>query len=1029
MPPPETQIEPIEPAGDLQDEASAAPSLRPRATPRRRRSLKHDLLPPLVAFGGLFAAGGVWLTRQTLHEHLLAQSSRRVEVVARAAARAAESVPHEGELSRMIAALGAEDDVQLIVVAAGTPQRVVASTRPGWVGLELAELPGSVAQDLELARRLGRRGHRLDREGGRLVVAVPLATEGVAEGSAPLEGAVAVHVDGQPVETLVGLGTWLTALWQVAGIALTTLVAFLLLRRHVLKPLAAIQHSMDRRALGQGASRAPALGDGELGGLAETLNRMLDVTETQRERITTLVTNVPGAVYRCSIGDPPAVLFMSQAIRSITGHPASEFVGSPGRSYQSLIHPEDLPAVRRGVREGVEGRRGYALEYRLRHKSGEWRWVSERGRAVAGRDGRIVSLDGVIWDVSERKRAEEQLGRYVLELEQSKARIEQQAGMLSLQARELAVARDRALEGARAKSEFLAMMSHEIRTPMNGVIGMTELLLSGELYPEQRQIAATIQSSGEALLAILNDMLDFSKIEAGRLELEAIEFDLAPVVEDAVELFAERAHAKGLELVLRLHPGLPVRVCGDPGRLRQVLLNLIGNAVKFTEQGRIVVGVQPFESDDGGPTRISFRVTDTGIGIPRRVQRRLFHSFSQADASTTRRFGGTGLGLAISRRLVELMEGTIEVDSQPGRGSSFWFSVQFARVEGKLGACEALEGRRALVLARDPEVRATLVEMLQAEGLLARGFERVDGLEAELHQRRAGTALPPVVLVESELADELPARSADAAQPDAVLILIVPLGERIDRARIQSGSFQGWVSRPTRRLNLRRTLLEALDLEIGPKPPLPRRETLAAPGSEAEAQPEDAEHAEHEPLLADARVLVVEDNAINRRLTTALLGRLGAMAVEVVCNGREAVEALQRDPYDLVIMDCQMPEMDGFEATRRIRALDCDGARAPILAMTANAMEGDRERCLAAGMDAYVTKPIRPERLREAIWGLLQARAGPASLVERRAPPAAPAPSEQAPSDQSVPVVERGSREDPGVAAEPEAPHGDAGPA
>jgi PAS domain S-box-containing protein len=948
---PEAQRETVDTPLPSEPGGAVAPSLPPRATPRPRRSVQHDLLPPLLVFGALVAAAGTWLTNSSLEAQLRAQAHKRIEAFSQAAGRAAETVAHPRELQPLLTALQVEEDVQWILVVAGDPPTVIASTRTDWFGQGVSDLPSEFAAGVAKTLASGAGRQQRDRELGTILFTAPFTPPAASGGSPGARGAVAMLVDAGPLEEQLAGATARTILWQVAGVGLTTLVAFLLLKRHVLRPLSAIQKAMDRRTQGQAGGRAPALGSGELGSLAETLNRMLDVTETQRERITTLVANVPGAVYRCTTSDPPAMLFMSPAIQGITGYAASEFVGSGARSYAGLIHPADLEQVRRGLREGVDGLKAYELEYRIQHKSGELRWVSERGRAVAGRDGRILSLDGVIWDVTERKSAEEQLGRYVLQLEQSKERIEQQAGMLSLQARELAVARDRALEGARAKSEFLAMMSHEIRTPMNGVIGMTELLLAGGLKPEERQLAEMIQSSGEALLAILNDVLDFSKIEAGRLELESIEFELALVVEDAVELFAERASAKGLELVLRFHPDLPARVCGDPGRVRQVLLNLIGNAVKFTERGRVVVAVQPYESDQSG-TRIAFRVIDTGIGIPRKLQRRLFHSFSQADASTTRRFGGTGLGLAISRRLVELMGGAIEVESEPERGSTFWFVLLFERSSGRVERDVRLEGVRALVALPDPEAQGALVDLLGAEGLLARGVEEAQLAASLAEARREGRAPAVLLLDAAHSSDTLAALPADAPP----VVLLAPLGRRVDSAARASGKVRAQLTRPTRRRNLRRALFQTLGLELEPAPAVPNRG--ARQGSEAAAP------------VRSARVLVVEDNAVNRKLTTALLERFGHRS-EVASNGREAVEALARSSYDLVIMDCQMPEMDGFEATRRIREQERGGARTPILAMTANALEGDRERCLAAGMDDYVTKPIRPAKLEEAVARLL----------------------------------------------------------
>jgi PAS domain S-box-containing protein len=928
--------------------ASAVPAL---PTPTQRISLRRRLIPPLVLLGGLAAACGTWLTHQSLQELLHVQTVGRSDALARAVAQAASEIGDSAQLQAVVSGLGTEEGVELIVVAAGEPAHVVASTRPNWPGLLVRNLPPEAGTDLRAGLEQGRESRRHDRESGRYELILPLDSQARA-GGAGSPSAVLVHVDTRPMLGYVILSTWKVSLWQLGSLLGTTLLAYVLVRSVVLLPLRKIQDSMDLRSRGERSARAPELANDELGGLSSTLNRMLDVAAAQQERISTLVANVPGAVYRCEIDDRWTMLFLSQAIDSITGYPASDFVGNAVRSYASLIHPDDLPSVQQGVRDGLIARRTYELEYRIRHISGEWRWVSERGRAVGGRDETIVWLDGVIWDVTERKRAEQQLENYVLELEDKKSRIELQAELLVEQSHELGVARDRALDGARAKSEFLAMMSHEIRTPMNGVIGMTELLLSGELMADQRELAQTIQSSGEALLTILNDVLDFSKIEAGRLELEEIEFDVCDALEDAAELFAERAHGKGLELIVRCTPDLPALVTGDPGRLRQVLLNLVGNAVKFTESGRIVISVELDAPLQAQGCRLRFKVSDTGIGIAPEARARLFHSFTQADASTTRRYGGTGLGLAISRRLVELMGGEISVTSEPGAGSAFSFTAAFPGHSGPRPAPTGLAGRRALVAGGGEEMRASVIDALAREGLHVRGAADRAQTESALHAAIDAGAPFEVLLVDAALAGGDVGLLADLERGERPIgiprILLVPFGRPMAPALLAEVHATASVFKPVRRSNLRRALTAALGGQE-PVAALPQRDSSGTPETPA-----------------GAHVLLVEDNPVNQKLALAILKRMGHR-IDLAGNGREAVEATAKRRYDVILMDCQMPEMDGFEATRSIREQAAEGYHTPIIAMTANALEGDRERCLAAGMDEYLTKPIRPARLEEML--------------------------------------------------------------
>ena len=678
--------------------------------------------------------------------------------------------------------------------------------------------------------------------------------------------------------------------------------------------------------------------------------RAEEALSEERKVLRTLIDNVPDFMYVKDVDCRFLVANLAVA-RQMGVQTAEELLGKNDfdfypREIARTFYEDEARVIRSGQAEFNREEAGLDAD-------GNASQVMTTQVPLRDKNGRVTGLVGIGRDISHLKRVQEEMQK----------------------------AREAAEAASQAKSEFLANMSHEIRTPLNGVMGMTDLALETELTPEQREYLETVKMSGDSLLTVINDILDFSKIEAGKIDLEALDFNVRDSLESSLKTLALRSDEKGLELLCEVAPEVPEVLRGDSSRLRQIVINLVGNAIKFTDTGEIAIKAQ-VESKEGADYVCLFTVEDTGIGIPEDKRELIFKAFSQADTSTTRKYGGTGLGLAISTRLVNMMGGRIWVESEVGRGSQFHFTVRLGAVdtrEVKLGTVappELLRGVRVLVVDDNRTNRRILEGMLQRWQMQATSVDGGAAALAQLSAAREAGAPFGLVLTDMHMPDmdgfalvEQIRQRPELAT--ATIMMLTSAGHRGDAARCQELGVSAYLLKPIRQSELREAVARVLGArEHDGAIPLITRFSL-----------QDAREPD-----AYLSVLLAEDNLINQRLAVRLLEKRGHRVV-VAATGLEALKALEKESFDLVLMDVQMPEMDGLEATVAIREKEkSTGVHQPVVALTAHAMKGDREKCLALGMDGYLTKPIRPQELDELLEIYVARRTGARSAAEAVAP-------------------------------------------
>jgi PAS domain S-box-containing protein len=669
-------------------------------------------------------------------------------------------------------------------------------------------------------------------------------------------------------------------------------------------------------------------------GRRATLGNFMDITERkQAEQLyQTLADSAPVGIYILQDGK---YVFTNPTLQKTTGYTADELLAAPPAA---LVHADDVESMGQKQVQMLKGQSFQPIEHRFVTKDGRIGWSMDRVASVTYQGRRAVL--GITINITEHKEME-----------------------IALQK-----AKEAAEVATQAKSDFLASMSHEVRTPMNGVIGMAGLLADTPLNPEQRDYVESIKSSADALMTIVNDILDFSKVEAGKLELEKMDFDIRSAIENMNDVLAVRAREKGLEYVWLMEPNVPTQLVGDPGRLRQVLINLIGNAIKFTPKGNVDLHIS-LVSETDNEVIIRFDIRDTGIGIPQNKLDVIFHPFTQADTSTTRKYGGTGLGLSISKRLTELMGGQIGAESVEGKGSIFWFTVKLGKQTAGRISEESLpydiSGLRVLGVDDNLTNRKVLEQMLRSWGCRVEVVESAATALSALHTAVASGDPFHVAIIDMlmpEVDGETLGRMIKATPQlmNTILIAWSSSNKREEATELGQAGFAQYLTKPIKQSQLYNAIVKSVA----------RDEEKVMTGTPAQAATPVFKQESRK-----VRILLAEDNVVNQKVAIAMLTKMGYHA-DVVANGHEVLKALETIPYDLVLMDVHMPEMDGLEATRRIR----DGKSAvrnhliPVIAMTASAMKGDREMCLDAGMNDYISKPINPNEVARALerWSASQ---------------------------------------------------------